>query len=599
MYHILLPTFLLGFASYAAYHISDLYMNELLCSVLVALMLTILVMQCCKGRWKRSGMRRELLWRTYEYRSGKIVEPPDEDSDEWKDPVYMQGQSTWDIACAHAFVGCYRTDHAHWTNCRMDTTTTETNDDAVVVVGVNKPKDLMGCLWRFYTDLCCGKLCGCYLQICGMCAIAQEARDLELMIPSHRRRVDYVTMETWAAYYPSILNARVSQHVCFALSQLSIQILWCWFVFFLVLIGLAVWLKFSLGHVLVCFGVFLHAFLFMGAVHYIWHKHDVSFDLIVKAFSSGFFLSTMLAMCWETVVGMVVRVIIDVTLAVFGIEEVVSNGYENAVSSIRLPGGFAMAQAERTDSFKIFGNHHPIFYALYIAFAAYCVAALIEELVRYLGFIMVTDHPDFWDRSELEKAIAVEDQPQGSNSESTEEDGSPRKKNTSSSVLRQLPTQGQDRSIKSQGAIITVTMVAVSLGFACCENLLYVFVYNERSVDMEVYTLIARMIFPVHPICAAIQSIGIVRRDVEKSPGSELGQALLPAIVMHGTFDFVLMISDFINRNHPNRGGYTAVVLALGIVAYSIAYYFDESKKQRQRLERADLHTTVDQSTLL
>ena len=129
------PVFLFVFASYAALNISDRYFNEMVCTVLVALMFTFLVMQCCKGRWKRSAIRRDLLWRTYEVRIGKGADPPDEDDPD--NAVYMQGQSNYDVMCAHSFIGCY------------------TREDAPDV----EPRDLMGCLWGKFMQLCCGSLC--------------------------------------------------------------------------------------------------------------------------------------------------------------------------------------------------------------------------------------------------------------------------------------------------------------------------------------------------------------------------------------------------------------------------------------------------------
>ena len=569
-YHILLPVILFVSACFAAYNIQDVYYNQLACTVLVALMLTIVVMQTCKGRWKRSAIRRDLLFRTYEFKRGRLMEEPDDDDED--SPDYMQGQSNYDVMCVHAFMGCYTQDK------------TEDHSDV-------KPKDLMGCLWNFYTQLCCGKLCRCYLQVCGMCGIAQEARELESIMPSHRRRIDYITMQSWSQYYPAILKARAAQELSVNLSQLSIYLLQAWVMFFVVLVGVTVWLKFSYGHVLVCLGVFLHAFFVMGMVHWIWHKHHVSLDWIIKAFSCGFFLCSTLAICWETIIGMMFRLIMDIMLAISGIEVAVdTDGYQH---SFRLTGGFATASAERSDYLKVFGQDHPFVYAVYLAFAAFCLAALIEELVRYLGYAMVTDHPDCWSQSELENAIdAVDEDTLDTDHDQVQSASSP-------SLLRHLPIQTQQRPLKIQGVMITVIMVAVALGFACCENLMYIFIYSENSVVMEVSVLIARMIFPVHPICAAIQSIGIVRRDVERSPRSELGRALLPAIILHGTFDFVLMLCDFLNQNNSAAGEFTAIALALLIVIAGVTYYFHESANQRQRLEHSDRQSTVDQSMLL
>ncbi len=88
--------------------------------------------------------------------------------------------------------------------------------------------------WRVLEKLCCGVLCGCSLQLCGMCAIAQESRHLGQAIPRETRpglwQRDYITMQPWMEYYPSILRLRLSNQIhCLphfkALSKLSRLIL--------------------------------------------------------------------------------------------------------------------------------------------------------------------------------------------------------------------------------------------------------------------------------------------------------------------------------------------------------------------------------------
>ena len=58
------------------------------------------------------------------------------------------------------------------------------------------------------------------------------------------------------------------------------------------------------------------------------------------------------------------------------------------------------------------------------------------------------------------------------------------------------------KTLQSQGVAITVAMVSVSLGFACCENLIYIFLYNRGPLDAEIAVLISRSLFPIHPLCA-------------------------------------------------------------------------------------------------
>ena len=53
--------------------------------------------------------------------------------------------------------------------------------------------------------------------------------------------------------------------------------------------------------------------------------------------------------------------------------------------------------------------------------------------------------------------------------------------------------------------------------------------------------LIARSIFPVHPLCAAIQSIGVCKQRLEKKPSYKLGSIIMMPVFLHGLFDFTLM----------------------------------------------------------
>jgi hypothetical protein len=124
-----------------------------------------------------------------------------------------------------------------------------------------------------------------------------------------------------------------------------------------------------------------------------------------------------------------------------------------------------------------------------------------------------------------------------------------------------------------------------------------------------------RSMLPVHPVAAAIQSIGIIRRDIEGE--GDLGRALLPAILLHGVFDFVIMTMGVIatmNQTPPDdteeNDGYgddstndannppeadtpaepdlgtilLTLLVAFGIMLVGVFYYIVEAKKQRERL---------------
>jgi len=164
-------------------------------------------------------------------------------------------------------------------------------------------------------------------------------------------------------------------------------------------------------------------------------------------------------------------------------------------------------------------------------------------------------------------------------------------------------------------------MLTTNFTHANFQNLLYVFGYTpSKSLGVEIETLIARSIFPVHPLCAAIQSIGVCKRDLERQRNVGLGRIIAPAILLHGTFDFVLMTAAFLQQvkkikegndddaDLPKEGDADDVVsvediptlafsLALVIVGY--VYYVCQSRAQTKRLNAMDRAFAVDESSTL
>ena len=131
----------------------------------------------------------------------------------------------------------------------------------------------------------------------------------------------------------------------------------------------------------------------------------------------------------------------------------------------------------------------------------------------------------------------------------------------------------------------------------------YIFLYNGTSVETETYVLVARALFPIHPIAAALQSIGVTKRDVEKAP-SRFGRILLPAILFHGMYDFLLLWIDFLaslkrsdgyngNSDEALEVGPHAVIFSyltsMLIMGSALYWFYRESNRQRERLRARDL----------
>lgn len=87
-----------------------------------------------------------------------------------------------------------------------------------------------------------------------------------------------------------------------------------------------------------------------------------------------------------------------------------------------------------------------------------------------------------------------------------------------------------------------------------------------------------------------------------------MGQAILPAVLLHGTFDFALFllsVLDFIHRDlndeSPTKApvdpdasedvempSLLSLIISFGLVFLGLAYYFVASQQQRERLNALD-----------
>jgi hypothetical protein len=155
-----------------------------------------------------------------------------------------------------------------------------------------------------------------------------------------------------------------------------------------------------------------------------------------------------------------------------------------------------------------------------------------------------------------------------------------------------------------------MAMVAVAVGFTCCENLLYVFLYSGRTFGQELGVLIERTFFPVHLVLAAIQSIGMCRRLLEGDATMKIGYIIRPAVLIHGTFDFLILFIAFMGKVLgeqfeegdlvvSNTAEFISLFASMAVMGGAAVYLYFESKQQRDRLADADRQTCVDRSRLI
>ena len=104
--------------------------------------------------------------------------------------------------------------------------------------------------------------------------------------------------------------------------------------------------------------------------------------------------------------------------------------------------------------------------------------------------------------------------------------------------------------------------------------------------------LLFRSLFPVHALCAALQSTSIVRKFLEKdeivSKRMGVGRIVLPAILLHGTFDLVIMIVNICIETYSSSqsvinviGGCCLIVVMVG----GTMWYYMQNRQQSLRLK--------------
>lgn len=516
-------------------------------------LVAVVLLLCLRGWYYRYQQRRQVIRYIYTARHANETEEEAVDT-------LLDQQNRCHTLCATAICGCV-------SSSRMSNDANGVEDDSP------NTADFCAQLWNCFKSTCCATWCGCWCQCCGMCSIAQEDRELSSLLHEPRRQVDYVTFEPFDEYSPKLQQLRTDQVTSFwthliTMSKLSYKLLQllAWSLVVLALVALLqVERNFTLLNVLVVLATFFQAFLILYFVHWRWYRFDLSLDAVVKYFSSGFILSTGLAVVFEmllsTIFGFLTNVIVFVTAILEDNDTTMPTTREEAQDFAR--------EFQR--------NHLPLF-CFFVFLNAFVVAAFVEETCKYYGFWMV-ETPDL-----------------------------------SSSVSKE-----------SRGVGITIAMVATALGFACCENLLYVFVYSPPSLVNEVVTLLARSIFPIHPLAAAIQSIGVCRRDLEGDQTVGLGRILVPAILLHGSFDFVLMVMALVQSvqeeettssasdddsadddlasaqaaSHGVRDEMPSLVASVAIVIVGLIYYVWQAEAQRIRLHELDRVRSSGETTPL
>lgn len=553
-------------------------------------------------------------------------------------------EDQYEGACSHTLCGCYPVDEVDGQNDQHE-------DVEVTDSGIFKRKkkryheDMVARGFNCIMAICCGMACKCWFQCLSVCALAQEAREIRLLLPPRYQRVDYITHQPFHEYQKEVNDLRrgwlgkqrakggIMPHYN-ALSRLSCYIL-VLFTFLIISITATLIFNpraaFSWEDAVVLAATFLQSFFVLFIVHWIFYKSDLSLDAVIKFFAAGF--------------------IIAVPSAFF---------FEGLLLNIILIGAWSIYELSATfvgDTFIdwVF-SHWRLIWILGELVNAYIVAAVTEELCKYYTFRCV-EHPDLVFLTGLNRTVQDEAAVDGGMvkypfaSHQVEDLNRDNSMDNMSQFSHRSTKSGRSRRSRRQMAkdetliertgtredefeedetdvrthtqkamAITTGMISVAVGLACAENFMYVFLlggangshnveeYRDREDVMEEWiVLFFRSIFPIHALAAAMQSINMIRKFVESSQDNGhrigAGRIILPAVIIHGSFDAVLMgINVYVETawdqyladnegDMPDEPPYNSLVVNLVawvsiivIMLSGFLWYYRENRAQRQRL---------------
>lgn len=553
-------------------------------------------------------------------------------------------EDQYEGACSHTLCGCYPVDPPAEGEEIVDD---EIHVGDMGVSGQKKKRQVGDIMTRFFSCLmgaCCGVVCRFWCQCLSICALAQEAREIRLLVPTRYQRLDYITHQPFVEYAKGINDLRrgwlgkdrkrsgLMPHIN-ALSKLSRYIL-IFFASAIAIITVTLVFNpratFAWPDMVILAATFGQSFLVLLIVHWIFHYSDLSLDAVIKFFAAGFLIAVPSAFVFE-------GILTNINLLL---------GY----------GLYSLGQKIGGDNFTYFIIEHiKIFWFVGEFFSAFFVAALVEELCKYYTFRTV-EHPDLVFLTGLQRSsqderaieggmvkypfgshqIENSNRKGGTSYDDADADkdadykGNSHRKNQKGDDKFDLTKHfGEDgfmdeeepdvRTVRQKASAVTTGMISVAVGLACAENFLYVFLLGGTSANSgdvesggileEWLVLLFRSLFPVHALAAAMQSINVIRKFVETRTDSDnhrigIGRIVFPAILMHGTFDAVLLsinvyietvweqyLEKYEGRVDPNNPPYdpmTVNIVAFSSIAFvmfiALIWYWKESRAQQQRL---------------
>ena len=486
-------------------------------------------------------------------------------------------EDQYEGACSHTLCGCYPTDEDDLLLNQKSLSSQSSSAQVVEVTdtGIFRRKatphhqDIVARTFACLSACCCGFLCKCWFQCMSVCALAQEAREIRLLLPPRYQRVDFITHQPFHEYQKDVNDLRrgwmgqakrlrgIMPHYN-ALSRLSRYIVVVFVVSTVAIVTTLIFnprAVFSWQDAVVLLATFVQSFLVLFVVHGIFHKSDLSLDAVIKLFAAGFLIAVPTAVCFE---GLLVNLSLFAGWILYLLGHLVAGEWF---------------------SDWVYAHWRAIWLVSEL-FNAFVVAAITEELCKYYTFRAV-EHPDLVFLTGLQRESQDETAVDGGlvkypfashqvqnfikDQNDDQSSATSSRKSRKQQLLQKTGTTDAEfdederdmRTYRQKAMAITTGMISVAVGLACAENFLYVFLLggalggvsddeDRGSSIVEAWlVLFFRSVFPVHALAAAMQSVNMIRKFVESTDerGHRIGvgRIVLPAIILHGSFDAILM----------------------------------------------------------
>ncbi len=119
----------------------------------------------------------------------------------------MKREDKYAGACSHTLCGCYPVDRKI---IKGGVEHQDEENDIIAPGYEKKHEDSVNASFNCIMSCCCGKLFSLWCQCLSICALAQEAREVRLLMPPKIQRVDLITHQPWHEYFKEIYDLRRS-----------------------------------------------------------------------------------------------------------------------------------------------------------------------------------------------------------------------------------------------------------------------------------------------------------------------------------------------------------------------------------------------------